>query len=81
MPLVSRAGEASASRTVSVTRSGFLETQMIEMLPEYLATGLPLFMLEVFSLPSHSSVDSFGFSNCDNTELTSAATFVLGAAR
>jgi hypothetical protein len=54
---------------------------MIEMLPEYLATGLPLFMLEVFSLPSHSSVDSFGFSNCDNTELTSAATFVLGAAR
>jgi hypothetical protein len=81
MRLVFRAVNARGSRTVSVTRSSLLEVQMTAMPPEILAPGMPLFLLEVFSLPCHATVDSYGFFDLDNTELVAAAEFVLGAAR
>lgn len=79
--LVLRADKARGSRSISVTRSGFLEVQMTEIPPDAFAPGMPLFMLEVFSLPSRSTVDSYGFFELDDTELAAAAEFVLGAAR
>ena len=81
MRLVFRAGKASDARTVSVTRSGLIEVEMTEMPPEILALGMPLFMLEVISLPSHSPVGSYGFFDLDDMELAAAAEFVLVAAR
>ncbi len=75
------ADKARGSRTISVTRSGFLEVQMTEMHAEILAPGMPLFLLEVFSLPSRSTVDSYGFFDLNDTELAAAAEFVLEAAR
>jgi hypothetical protein len=81
MRLVFRADKAPGPRTVSVTRSGLIEAEMTEMPPDVLAPGLPLFMLEVFSLPNHSSVDSYGFIGLDDAELVAATEFVLGAAR
>ncbi len=81
MRLVLRAGNARASRSVYVTRLGFLEVQIIEIPSEILAPGMPLFMLEVFSLPSHSSVDSYGLFELNETELAAAAEFVLEAKR
>jgi hypothetical protein len=81
MRLVFRAGKARGSRTVSVTRSGLIGVEMTEMPPETLAPGMPLFMLEVFSAPSRSTVDSYGFFELDDTELVAAAEFVLEAAR
>ncbi len=78
---VFRSGNASASRTVYVTRLGFLEVQIAEMPSQILAPGMPLFMLEVFSLPSHSSVDSYGLFDLDETELAAATEFVLEAER
>lgn len=78
MRLVFRAGKASDARTVSVTRSGLIE---VEMTPEILALGMPLFILEVISLPSHSPVGSYGFFDLDDMELAAAAEFVLVAAR
>jgi len=51
---------------------------MTDIPRDFLAPGLPLFMLEVFSLPSHSSFESFRFFNLDDTELAAAA-FVPGA--
>jgi hypothetical protein len=60
MRLVFRTGNARGSRTVSVTQSGLIEVQMTEMPPAILTPGMPLFLLEIFSLPSHSSVDSYG---------------------
>ncbi len=50
---------------------------MTEMPPEVLSSGIPLFLLEVFSLPSRSKVDSPGFFGLDDTELAAAAEFVL----
>jgi hypothetical protein len=58
-----------------------IEVEMTEMPPDVLAPGLPLFILEVFSLPNHSSVDSYGFFDLDGAELTAAAEFVLETAR
>jgi hypothetical protein len=81
MRLVFRADNGRGSRTVSVTRSGLLEVQMTEMPPESLAPGMPLFLLEVFLLPSHAPVDSYGFFDLDDRELVAAAEFVLGTAR
>jgi hypothetical protein len=81
MRLVFRASKASDARTVSITRSGLIEVEMTEMPPEVLAPGVPLFMLEVFSLPNHSSVDSYGFFDLDDAELAAAAEFILEAAR
>lgn len=81
MRLVFRANNARGSRTVSVTRSSLLEVQMTEMPPDMLAPGMPLFLLEVFSLPNHAPVDSYGFFDLDDMELAAAAEFVLGAAR
>jgi len=81
MRLVFRAYKAGGSWTVSVTRTGLIEVEMTEMPPETLAPGMPLFMLEVFSLPSRAAVDSYGFFDLDDTELATAAAFVLGAAR
>jgi hypothetical protein len=66
---------------VSVTRSGLVVVEMTEMLLEILVPGLPLFMLEVISLPNHSTVDSYGFFDHDDADLAAAAEFVLGAAR
>jgi hypothetical protein len=34
-------------------------------------------MLEVFSLPNHSSVDSYGFFDLNDRELVATAEFVL----
>jgi len=81
MRLVFRAGKTRGSRTVSVTRSGLIEIEMTEMPPETLAPGMPLFMLEVFSVPSRSTVDSYGFFELDDTEVAAATEFVLEAAR
>jgi hypothetical protein len=81
MRLVFRADNARGSRTVSVTRSSLLEVQMTELPPEILAPGMPLFLLEVFLLPSHAPVDNYGFFDLDDTELVAAAEFVLGTAR
>jgi hypothetical protein len=81
MGLVFPADDASGSRTVSVIQSGLLGVQMTEMPLEVLVPGMPLFMLEVFLLPSHATVDGYGFFDLDDTELAAAAEFVLEAAR
>ena len=54
---------------------------MTEMPLEVLFPGMPLFMLEVFLLPSHATVDGYGFFDLDDMELAAAAEFVLEAAR
>jgi hypothetical protein len=54
---------------------------MTEMPPDVLAPGLPLFMLEVFSRPSLTTIDSHGFFELDDKELAAAAEFILVAAQ
>ncbi|WP_404292857.1 hypothetical protein ACD578_10515 [Microvirga sp. RSM25] len=79
--LVFRPYDADGSRSVMAMRFGTLEVQLTELLPDSVASGIPPFWLEVFSVAGHESIDSYACFEFGEIELASAVNLVLEAAR
>ncbi|QRM33580.1 hypothetical protein [Microvirga sp. VF16] len=79
--LMLRPDNADGSRAVMVMRLGALEVRLTELPPDSVASGIPPFWLEVFSVAGHESIDSCGCFEFDEIELASAVSLVLEAAR
>jgi len=65
-------------RTVTLFRRGSLELRLTEMAQDRI-TGLPSFWLELHSLASGATIDSFGCHEFNESELAAAVEFVLEA--
>jgi hypothetical protein len=79
--LVFRPSGADGSRSVVVMRLGPLEVRLTELPPDSIASGIPPFWLEVFSVAGHGSIDSCRCFEFDEFELASAVNLVLEAVK
>jgi hypothetical protein len=79
--LTSRAENLHRPRTATIVRLDFLEARLTELPRHSVLVGVPPFWLEIFSPTSPSPVDSRGFFEFDEAELTSAVELIIGALR
>jgi hypothetical protein len=79
--LTSRAENRLRPRTATIVRLDFLEVRLTELPQHRVSVGVPPFWLEIFSPTSPSPVDSRGFFEFDEAELTSAVELIMTALR
>ena len=79
--LTSRAENRHRPRTATIVRLDFLEARLTELPRDRVLVGVPPFWLEIFSPTSPSPVDSRGFFELDEEELTSAVELIMTALR
>ncbi|WP_201838415.1 hypothetical protein [Microvirga zambiensis] len=70
---------ADGSRSIVVMRSRELEVRLSELPPGSIASGIPPFWLEAFSVAGHESIDSCGCFEFDESEMALAVNLVLDA--
>lgn len=79
--LVFQAPDEGGLRTVTVARLQAVEVRLTELTHDDFDPKIPLFWLEVFSLPDLISIDSYGCFELDEAELASAVELVLEVVR